>query len=214
MGIAVESATDVAKGCASVILTPPGINGIVDLISSSRNIHRRILTWTMNKILKAFQTNVIICALFVYKKVILDEKHLIYSLFLLDLVTLSLATDNVCLSCDFSVKSQIGKIIIMCSAMELISIFEFIILYESLIGILDFQEQQTATFNMLFFYGILHVFCFQEKGLCWSSKPGRDLVIAVLLDFFLVLILVHTSIVDIQAVEVSLTLLIFSYNIV
>ena len=180
------------------------------MISSSRNVHRRILTWTMNKILKAFQTNVFICVIFLYKKMlILDEKHLIYLLFCLDLVTLAISTDSIEVSNDFSIKSQIGKIIIMCSTLGLISMFEFMIIYEATFEELNFRQQQTAAFEMLFFFGILNVLCFRVKGCWWSSMPGRDLVLAILFDMFLVFILVHFSVFDIQPIEYSFSLFIF-----
>jgi len=50
VGIAVSSATDVAKGAASVVLTEPGLTNIVALVEQGRTIYQRILTWIINKI--------------------------------------------------------------------------------------------------------------------------------------------------------------------
>jgi magnesium-transporting ATPase (P-type) len=50
VGIAVSSATDVAKGAASVVLTQPGLTNIVALVEQGRTIYQRILTWIVNKI--------------------------------------------------------------------------------------------------------------------------------------------------------------------
>ena len=50
VGIAVSSATDVAKGAASVVLTEPGLTNIVTLVEQGRTIYQRILTWIINKI--------------------------------------------------------------------------------------------------------------------------------------------------------------------
>jgi H+-transporting ATPase len=50
VGIAVSSATDVAKGAASVVLTAPGLTNIVALVEQGRTIYQRILTWIINKI--------------------------------------------------------------------------------------------------------------------------------------------------------------------
>ena len=50
VGIAVKSATDVAKGAASVVLTDPGLIDIVTLVKQGRSIYQRILTWIINKI--------------------------------------------------------------------------------------------------------------------------------------------------------------------
>ena len=50
VGIAVSTATDVAKGAASVVLTEPGLANIVTLVGQGRTIYQRILTWIINKI--------------------------------------------------------------------------------------------------------------------------------------------------------------------
>src|SRR5579864_9422336 len=50
VGIAVSTATDVAKGAASVVLTEPGLTNIVTLVEQGRTIYQRILTWIINKI--------------------------------------------------------------------------------------------------------------------------------------------------------------------
>jgi P-type E1-E2 ATPase len=50
VGIAVSSATDAAKGAASVVLTEPGLVNIVALAEQGRTIYQRISTWIINKI--------------------------------------------------------------------------------------------------------------------------------------------------------------------
>ena len=50
VGIAVSTATDVAKGAASVVLTEPGLTNIVALVEQGRTIYQGILTWIINKI--------------------------------------------------------------------------------------------------------------------------------------------------------------------
>src|ERR1035441_8277045 len=50
VGIAVSTATDVAKGAASVVLTEGGLTNIVALVEQGRTIYQRILTWVINKI--------------------------------------------------------------------------------------------------------------------------------------------------------------------
>jgi H+-transporting ATPase len=54
MGIAVENSVDVAKASASIVLTEPGINQILDAITTSRQIHQRALTWVINKVTKVY----------------------------------------------------------------------------------------------------------------------------------------------------------------
>jgi hypothetical protein len=50
VGIAVSTATDVAKSAASVVLTEPGLANIVTLVDQGRRIYQRVLTWVVNKV--------------------------------------------------------------------------------------------------------------------------------------------------------------------
>jgi phosphoserine phosphatase len=50
VGIAVSTATDVAKAAASVVLTGQGLTNIVALVEQGRIIYQRVLTWIINKI--------------------------------------------------------------------------------------------------------------------------------------------------------------------
>ena len=47
MGIAVSTATDVAKAAAGVVLTEPGLAGIVACINEGRSAFQRVLTFTL-----------------------------------------------------------------------------------------------------------------------------------------------------------------------
>ena len=51
MGIAVSTATDVAKSAAGVVLTEPGLGGIVALVKEGRTTFQRILTYTLRSII-------------------------------------------------------------------------------------------------------------------------------------------------------------------
>jgi H+-transporting ATPase len=50
MGIAVSTATDVAKSAAGIVLTEPGLVGIVSSVKEGRITFQRILTYTINSI--------------------------------------------------------------------------------------------------------------------------------------------------------------------
>jgi H+-transporting ATPase len=52
MGIAVSTATDVAKSAAGMVLTQPGLTGIVAAIKEGRMTFQRILSYTLNSITK------------------------------------------------------------------------------------------------------------------------------------------------------------------
>ena len=48
MGIAVSTATDVAKAAAGIVLTGPGLDGIVTCIKEGRSAFQRVLTYTLS----------------------------------------------------------------------------------------------------------------------------------------------------------------------
>jgi len=52
MGIAVSTATDVAKSAAGIVLTKPGLGGIVAAVKEGRVTFQRILTYTLNSVTK------------------------------------------------------------------------------------------------------------------------------------------------------------------
>ena len=96
VGIAVSNATDVAKGAASAVLTEEGLSNIVGLVEVGRMIYQRIVTWTLNKIVKTFQVAVFIAlAFFLTGYYVVSALDIILLLFFLDFVTISLSTDRV-----------------------------------------------------------------------------------------------------------------------
>jgi hypothetical protein len=52
MGVAVSTATDVAKSAAGVVLTEPGLGGIVASVKEGRMAFQRILTYALNSVTK------------------------------------------------------------------------------------------------------------------------------------------------------------------
>jgi H+-transporting ATPase len=52
IGIAVSTATDVAKSAAGMVLTAPSLAGIVSAVKQGRMIFQRVLTYALNSINK------------------------------------------------------------------------------------------------------------------------------------------------------------------
>jgi H+-transporting ATPase len=52
IGIAVSSATDVAKAAAAMVMTEPGLSGIVAAVNEGRIAFQRLLTYTFNMLVK------------------------------------------------------------------------------------------------------------------------------------------------------------------
>jgi len=96
MGIAVSTATDVAKSAAGIVLTTPGLIGVVAAVKEGRITFQRILTYTLNsvtnKIVKIFFLAV---GLGMTGHAILTPMLMIISMLGGDLPGMSLTTDHV-----------------------------------------------------------------------------------------------------------------------
>jgi H+-transporting ATPase len=96
MGIAVSTATDVAKSAAGIVLTKPGLGGIVASIKEGRVTFQRILTYTLNSITKkVVQVLFLAVGLLMTGHAILTPMLMVIIMLTGDLLGMSLTTDNV-----------------------------------------------------------------------------------------------------------------------
>jgi H+-transporting ATPase len=96
MGIAVSTATDVAKSAAGIVLTKPGLGGIVASIKEGRVTFQRILTYTLNSVTKkVVQVLFLAVGLIMTGHAILTPMLMVIIMLTGDLLGMSLTTDNV-----------------------------------------------------------------------------------------------------------------------
>jgi H+-transporting ATPase len=96
MGIAVSTATDVAKSAAGIVLTKPGLGGIVASVKEGRVTFQRILTYTLNSITKkVVQVLFLAVGLVMTGHAILTPMLMVLIMLTGDLLGMSLTTDNV-----------------------------------------------------------------------------------------------------------------------
>jgi len=96
MGIAVSTATDVAKSAAGIVLTKPGLGGIVASVKEGRVTFQRILTYTLNSITKkVVQVLFLAVGLVMTGHAILTPMLMVIIMLTGDLLGMSLTTDNV-----------------------------------------------------------------------------------------------------------------------
>ena len=96
VGIAVSTATDVAKGAASVVLTEPGLTNIVALVEQGRTIYQRILTWIINKISRTILKAAFVAIAYVVTgKFVVSAFAMLLLTFMTDFAKIALATDHV-----------------------------------------------------------------------------------------------------------------------
>jgi H+-transporting ATPase len=96
MGIAVSTATDVAKSAAGIVLTQPGLGGIVASVKEGRVTFQRILTYALNSVTKkTVQVLFLAVGLVMTGQAILTPMLMVIIMLTGDLLGMSLTTDNV-----------------------------------------------------------------------------------------------------------------------
>jgi len=96
IGIAVSTATDVAKSAAGMVLTEAGLGGIVAAIKEGRVTFQRILTYTLNSVIKKIvQVLLLAIGLILTGHAILTPMLMVIVMITGDFLAMSLTTDRV-----------------------------------------------------------------------------------------------------------------------
>lgn len=202
VGTATSNATDVAKGAASAVLTTEGLAGLVDLVHVGRMIHQRILTWIMNKVVKTFQVAIFTSVAFLITGLqVVSTFDVVLLLFLVDFVTLTIATDNVRWSQQPN-NWRIGRFMASSIGIGLCSLPESLAILALGMGPLhlgrDLALLQTYAFGLLFYSGMFTVFIVRERGPFWRSRPSGTMLRTILTDMAVVAILLMVGLPGLQ----------------
>ncbi|HUW99009.1 MAG TPA: plasma-membrane proton-efflux P-type ATPase [Acidiferrobacter sp.] len=180
VGIAVSSATDVAKAAASMVLTDSGLKGVVAAVKTGRRVYQRLLTYTINKIVKTIQVAVFLSlGLIVFRQFVVTPLLVLLLLFANDFVTMSIANDNVRVSQQpdiWNVRVLVKTAVVIAIAW-LAYIFAVFIIGKYELN-LPVAPLQTLCFLGLVFSGLANVFLVRERSYFWSSRPGGYLMLA------------------------------------
>ena len=96
IGIAVSTATDVAKSAAGVVLTEAGLGGIVAAVKEGRVTFQRILTYTLNSVMKKIlQVLLLAVGLIITGHAVLTPMLMVIVMITGDFLAMSLTTDRV-----------------------------------------------------------------------------------------------------------------------
>jgi H+-transporting ATPase len=178
MGIAVSTATDVAKSAAGLVLTKPGLGGIVASVKEGRVTFQRILTYTINSINKKIvQVLLLAVGLVITGHAILTPLLMVIIMLTGDLLGMSLATDNVRPSSTPNAW-RIGEVtiagvfigiceLVFCSAVLAIGKFRLGFGIETL---------RTLTFVVIVFGNQATTYTNRERQRMGSSRPSRWLI--------------------------------------
>lgn len=196
VGIAVANATDVAKAAASLVLTRSGLSDVLEAVKTSRRIYQRMLTYTLNKIIKTLEiaifmsVGVMLTGVFVITPLLI-----VLLLFTNDFVTMSIATDRVTYSRQperWDIPSLM-RVAMPLAALILLLSFSVFFVGRDLLH-LPLEQLQTLIFVMLVFTGQGTVYLVRERQHFWNSWPSKWLLTASVLDIAVVSIMASQGI--------------------
>lgn len=189
MGIAVSSASDVAKSAAGMVLTEPGLGGVIGAIEEGRATFQRIQTYTMRAIIhKVTQVSFLTIGLIITGQAILTPMLMVLMMIIGDFLALSTSTDNVQASplpCVWRI-GAVTRVGVVMGLVDLGFCVTCLAIGESLLG-LDIDAMRTLTVVTLVFSGQAILYVVRERRRFWSSWPGKWLLLASLCDLAIVI---------------------------
>jgi len=196
MGIAVSTATDVAKSAAGIVLTEPGLGGIVAAIKEGRTTFQRILTYTLRSIIhKIVQVLFLAIGLVITGHAILTPTLMVLMMVTGDFLSMSSSTDNV----RPSPKPNVWRIRHLAIAGIILGFVDLLFCIASLaIGKFELGLStgalQTLVVVTLVFSGQAVFYVSRERRHLWSSRPGRWLIVSSLVDLTIIILLASNGV--------------------
>lgn len=180
VGIAVSSATDVAKASAQVVLMHPGLEDMIAVIHSGRRVYRRMLTWTITKIARTVELAALLAFGYIATGFFVSSLLLIAVVVVLnDVVTITLATDRAWVSPapeKWNIKA-IGKAASIFAAGWLILGFAVLWAAQHVLA-LSVPQIQTVMFVYLIYSAQTTIYLTRVHGRFWSFAPSPYVVLA------------------------------------
>jgi H+-transporting ATPase len=175
MGIAVDDATDVARTAAGVVLTEPGLVGVVEAVKIGRVIQQRVVTYILSMIArKAVIVAFMAVTLLTTAQPPTHPAQVLLLVLIHVFLTLSLATDRVAPSPtpDHWSTRPIAVLSLSVAALWTGLLVAIYLIGRRWLGLTE-PEQHTFAFILLVLAGQCVVFNVRERGWMWSSRPGR-----------------------------------------
>ena len=187
MGIAVSTATDVAKSAAGIVLTEPGLAGIVAAVKEGRVIFQRIQTYTLNSIIKKIVTVLfLIVGLIMTGHAILTPLLMVIVMITGDFLAMSLTTDNVRPSAmpnawrigNLTMAGVIMGICLLAFCGGVLAVGKF----EVGLGI---DALRTLAFVVLVFGSQATLYAIRQRRHLWGSRPSLWLAVSSVTDILI-----------------------------
>lgn len=210
IGIAVSTATDVAKSAAGMVLTKPGLGGIVEAVKEGRVTFQRILTYTLNSVIKKIvQVLLLAIGLIITGHAVLTPMLMVIVMITGDFLAMSLTTDRVRPSVapnSWNVGPITGAAVLLglcflafCVGVMAVGKFEL------LFGI----EQLRTLLVVAIVYGSqATIYALRARRHMWGLRPTMWLVLSSLADIAIITVMAHRGI---AMASLSLSILGFEF---
>lgn len=191
MGIAVATATDVAKSAAGIVLTEPGLGGIVSAVREGRIAFQRILTYTLRSLTqKLSQMLLLVAGLAMTGHAVLTPRLMAILMITGDFLAMSATTDNVRPSERPNAwhVNNVTRLAIMlalcnvtfCAAVVAVGYFR--------LGLAR-PELRTLAAVTLVFVGQATFYVVRDRRRLWSSRPSGWILVSSVADVLIITVL-------------------------
>jgi len=184
MGIAVSTATDVAKSAAGIVLTKPGLEGVVAAVKEGRITFQRILTYTLNSVTKKIvQVLFLAAGLVLTGQAILTPMLMVIIMITGDFLGMALTTDNVKPSTTPSVW-RVGDLTlagVFMGLCELVLCVVALVVGKFQLGF-EIGTLRTLAFVVIVFGNQATTYTNRARQRLWSTPPSRWLVLSSAVD--------------------------------
>jgi H+-transporting ATPase len=188
IGIAVSGATDVAKAAAALVLTEPGLAGIVHAVREGRVAFQRLLAFTFNMLVKKTEIVLFLAiGLGVTGRAVMTPTLMVLMLVTNDLLAMSLTTDRASPARSPSrwwMRNITGAGIALGACKLAFSVG--VLAYGRFRLGLEPEALQTLAFVVLVFGSQAVLYVVRERRRLWSSAPSAWVLAASLADIGIV----------------------------
>jgi H+-transporting ATPase len=180
MGIAVSTATDVAKAAAGIVLTEPGLAGIVTCIKEGRAAFQRVLTYTLSILVNKCATLIIMgLGLVMTGHAVLTPLLQALMMLVSDFVTMSRAADRATPSI-YPNAWRVRNLVFAAIPLGIFKLCYYVAILASgwFLVHLNAGQMQTLTFLMLALAGQASIYVLRERRHFWKSLPAPIMLLA------------------------------------
>jgi H+-transporting ATPase len=175
LGVAVSTATDVAKSAAAFVLVEPGLNGVLEAVKEGRRAFQRVLSYTLNSLIRKVELVLfLVIGQIAFGVAPLTPLAMALLLVMNDVVAMALVSETAepaVRPCRWRMRAIVATSLVVGVLKLTLSLF---VMWT---GIVFFGVQNTAIVSLAFAIQVFGaqalMFALRDRRAIWSSVPGR-----------------------------------------